>query len=30
MEFIPAQAVPYVRPANPSAIGSIVYVSRLE
>lgn len=28
MEAIPAQTVPYVRPSNPSAIGSIVYVSR--
>jgi len=30
LDSIPAQAVPYVRPANPSAIGSIVYVSRVE
>ena len=29
MEAFPAQTLPYVRPANPSAIGSIVYVSRL-
>ena len=29
MEALPAQTVPYVRPANPSAVGSIVYVSRL-
>jgi hypothetical protein len=29
MEALPAQTLPYVRPANPSAIGSIVYVSRL-
>ncbi len=29
LEALAAQASPYVRPANPSAIGSIVYVSRL-
>jgi hypothetical protein len=29
MEALAAQASPYVRPANPSAVGSIVYVSRL-
>lgn len=29
MEALPAQTVPYVRPANPSAVGSIVFVSRL-
>jgi hypothetical protein len=29
MEALPAQTSPYVRPANPSAVGSIVYVSRL-
>jgi len=29
MKSFPAQTLPYVRPANPSAIGSIVYVSRL-
>jgi hypothetical protein len=29
MEALAAQASPYVRPANPSAIGSIVYVSRI-
>ena len=29
MDSIPAQASPYVRPANPSAVGSIVFVSRL-
>lgn len=28
MEYIPAQVLPYARPAAPSAIGSIVYVSR--
>lgn len=27
IEHIPAQVVPYVRPANPSAVGSIVFVS---
>lgn len=29
MEALTAQTLPYVRPANPSALGSIVYVSRL-
>jgi hypothetical protein len=29
LEALAAQASPYVRPANPSSIGSIVYVSRL-
>jgi hypothetical protein len=29
MEAIAAQASPYVRPANPSAVGSITFVSRL-
>ena len=29
MDSLPAQTTPYVRPANPSAIGSIVFVSRL-
>lgn len=29
MEALAAQAVPYVRPANPSAVGSITFVSRL-
>lgn len=29
IDYIPAQTTPYVRPANPSAIGSIVFVSRL-
>jgi len=29
MEALPAQTVPYVRPSNPSAVGSIVFVSRL-
>lgn len=29
LESIPAQTSPYIRPANPSAVGSIVYVSRL-
>lgn len=29
MEALVAQALPYVRPANPSAVGSIVYVSRI-
>lgn len=29
MDAIPAQTLPYVRPANPSAVGSIVFVSRL-
>ena len=29
LEALPAQTVPYVRPSNPSAVGSIVYVSRL-
>lgn len=29
MEALPAQTVPYVRPANPSAIGSINFASRL-
>jgi hypothetical protein len=29
LEALAAQASPYVRPANPSAIGSIVYVSRI-
>ncbi len=29
MDSLPAQASPYIRPANPSAIGSIVFVSRL-
>jgi len=30
LEARPAQVLPYPRPLNPSAIGSIVYVSRLE
>lgn len=29
MEHIPAQTTPYVRPANPSAVGSITFLSRL-
>lgn len=29
MEARPAQTLPYVRPSNPSAVGSIVYVSRI-
>jgi len=29
MDSLPAQTVPYVRPSNPSAVGSIVFVSRL-
>lgn len=29
MDALPAQTLPYVRPANPSAVGSIVFVSRL-
>lgn len=29
MPALPAQTLPYVRPGNPSAVGSIVYVSRL-
>lgn len=29
MEALPAQTVPYVRPSNPSAVGSINYVSRI-
>ena len=29
MEALTAQTLPYVRPANPSAVGSIVYVSRI-
>ena len=29
MEALPAQTVPYVRPNNPSAVGSIIFVSRL-
>ena len=29
MEALPAQTTPYVRPSNPSAVGSIVFVSRL-
>jgi hypothetical protein len=29
MDSLPAQTSPYVRPSNPSAIGSIVFVSRL-
>lgn len=29
MPALTAQTLPYVRPANPSAVGSIVYVSRL-
>lgn len=29
LEYEAAQTVPYVRPSNPSAIGSIVFVSRL-
>jgi hypothetical protein len=29
LDSLPAQASPYVRPANPSAVGSIVFVSRL-
>lgn len=29
MEHLPAQTSPYVRPANPSAVGSITFVSRL-
>jgi len=29
MDSLPAQTVPYIRPANPSAVGSIVFVSRL-
>ena len=29
MEHLPAQTTPYVRPANPSAVGSITFLSRL-
>ncbi len=29
LDSLPAQASPYIRPANPSAVGSIVFVSRL-
>jgi hypothetical protein len=29
MDSLPAQTLPYIRPANPSAVGSIVFVSRL-
>lgn len=29
MEALPAQTTPYVRPANPSAVGSITFLSRL-
>jgi len=29
LEALPAQTLPYVRPANPSAVGSINYISRL-
>lgn len=29
MQALPAQTVPYARPSNPSAVGSINYVSRL-
>lgn len=29
MEALTSQVLPYVRPANPSAVGNIVYVSRL-
>jgi hypothetical protein len=29
MDSLPAQTSPYVRPANPSAVGSITFVSRL-
>jgi hypothetical protein len=29
LDSLPAQTLPYVRPANPSAVGSIVFVSRL-
>lgn len=29
MEALPAQTTPYIRPANPSAIGSITFLSRL-
>ena len=29
MQALPAQTTPYVRPSNPSAVGSINYVSRL-
>jgi hypothetical protein len=29
IEHLPAQTSPYVRPANPSAVGSITFVSRL-
>jgi hypothetical protein len=29
MDSLPAQTSPYIRPANPSAVGSIVFVSRL-
>jgi hypothetical protein len=29
MENLPAQTLPYPRPSNPSAVGSINYVSRL-
>lgn len=29
MEALPAQTLPYVRPSNPSSVGSIVFVSRL-
>lgn len=29
MDSLPAQTSPYARPANPSAVGSIVFVSRL-
>ena len=28
MEHLPSQSVPYARPSNPSAVGSIVFVSR--
>jgi hypothetical protein len=29
MRALPSQTLPYVRPANPSAVGSINYISRL-
>lgn len=29
LDSLPAQTVPYIRPANPSVVGSIVFVSRL-
>lgn len=29
MEALPAQTTPYARPTNPSAVGSIIFVSRL-